>query len=238
MGNHSTKLEEKEPLMGNLMQLIEAHRPAFQQERPYQRAVWFLLSELFSFGRHTVTQGLMALGETEGDWSAWYRLFSHKRFDYSKLTGITMGETLKGVSDKDPYVVAIDGMIVPRSSQKMPGTSWWKALGSAPFKPGLARGQRFVHLSWLPKMGNGYSRAIPLQMMAAFPEKAVAGAEPKRKDWEAGLEGLRWVRSQLDAAQREKQRVLALVVDRFTQASGVGRKRCGPAILRPLRQFL
>ena len=29
-----------------------------------------------------MTQGLLALGETEKDWSAWYRLFSHKRFDY------------------------------------------------------------------------------------------------------------------------------------------------------------
>lgn len=211
MENNSTKSKEKEPLMQNLFQLIEAHRPAFRQERPYQRAVWFLLSELFSFGRHTVTQGLMALGETGGDWSAWYRLFSHKRFDYGKLTGITLRETLKAVSDQDPYVVAIDGMIVPRSSQKMPGTSWWKALGSAPFKPGLARGQRFVHLSWLPAMGDGYSRAIPLQMIAAFPEKAVAAEEPKRKDWEAGIEGLRWVRSQLDGMQREKQWVLALV---------------------------
>lgn len=219
MNKDSTRTKGIEPLLPNLFQLIEAHRPAFQQERPYQRAVWLLLSELFTFARHTVSQGLMALGETEGDWSAWYRLFSHKRFDYQKLTGITFRETLKAVGDKQPYVVAIDGMLVPRSSQKMPGTSWWKALGSAPFKPGLARAQRFVHLSWLTALEEGYSRAVPLQMIPAFPEKAVASAEKNCKDWEAGIAGLHWVRTQLDANGRTEQRILALVDGGFERVA-------------------
>ena len=211
MEKNSTKTKEIEPLLPHLFERIAAHRAAFQQERPYERAVWLLLSELFTFARHTVTQGLLALGETEGDWSAWYRLFSHKRFDYQKLTGITLRETLKAVKVNQPYVVAIDGMLVPRSSQKMPGTSWWKALGSAPFKPGLARAQRFVHLSWLTALEDGYSRAVPLQMIPAFPEKAVESTEKKCKDWEAGIAGLKWVRTQLDATGRAEQRILALV---------------------------
>lgn len=211
MAKDSTKPAREERLLQNLFQLIEAHRPAFKQERPYQRAVWLLLSELFTFARHTVTQGLLALGESENDWSAWYRLFSHKRFDYQKLTSITLRETLPEAPDEAPYVVAVDGMLVPRSSQKMPGTSWWKALGSAPFKPGLARAQRFVHLSWLTSREAGYSRAIPLQMLPAFPEKAVAAETEKRKDWEAAVEGLQWTRQQLDAAGRSMQLLLALV---------------------------
>jgi hypothetical protein len=211
MKQDSTKSKQSEPLLQNMFELLKAHRPAFQQERPYQRAVWLFLSELFTFARHTVTQGIMALGETEWDWSAWYRLFSKKRFDYQKLTSITLAETVKEVTAKQPYAVGIDGMLVPRSSQKMPGTSWWKALGSAPFKPGLVRAQRFVNLSWLTPRQGGYSRAIPLQMIAAFPEKAAAAEEKKRKDWEAGIEGLEWVRQQLDAAGRKDQQILALV---------------------------
>lgn len=211
MSKHNTKREEQEPLLKNLFSLIERHRSAFKQERPYQRAVWLLLSELFIFARHTISQGLLTLGETKNDWSAWYRLFSHERFNYQALSTIFLHETI-GETEKDqPYVVGIDGVLVPRSSQKMPGTSWWKALGSAPFRPGLARAQRFIHLSWLTRRVAGYSRAIPLQMIAAFPEKAIDAVEEKKKDWEAGIAGLRWVRQELDAAGRKAQLLLALV---------------------------
>jgi hypothetical protein len=48
-------------LLEKLLALLEAHRPAFQQERVYWRAVGMVLGEVFNFDRHTVTQGLMAL---------------------------------------------------------------------------------------------------------------------------------------------------------------------------------
>jgi hypothetical protein len=211
MSQDNTKNKPIEPLLQNLFDLIQVHRAAFRQERPYHRAVWLLLSELFTFARHTITQGLVALGETEWDWSAWYRLFSHKRFDYRQLTGITLRETIKEVPIAQPYVVAIDGVLVPRRSQKMPGTSWWKALGTAPFRPGLARAQRFVNLSWLTPCQEGYSRAVPLQMIPAFPEKAVKAEERWCKDWQAGMQGLKWARQGLDEAGRSAQWLLALV---------------------------
>lgn len=211
MTENTTKSQPLAPLLQNLFELIAAHRPAFQQARPYQRAIWLLLSEVFTFARHTVTQGLLALGETEGDWSAWYRLFSHERFDYDHLTRITLRETLREAPADAPYVMGMDGLLVPRSSLKMPGTSWWKALGSAPFKPGLARAQRFVHVSWLTPLAGGYSRAVPLQMRPAFPQKAVDAGVETCKDWEAGIAGLQWVRQELDAAGRQAQMLLALV---------------------------
>lgn len=211
MTKNNTKLSTSAVLLEKLFELIQAHRPAFRQERPFQRAVWLLLSELFTFARHTLTQSLLALGQTEQDWSAWYRLFSRRRFDYQKLTTITLQETVGETSAEQPYVVGIDGVLVPRSSQKMPGTSWWKALGSAPFKPGLARAQRFVHLSWLTPLVAGFCRAIPLQLLPAFPEKAVRAAEGQRKDWEAAIAGVGWVRQQLDSAGRQAQDLLVLV---------------------------
>lgn len=224
MQQDNTKSQTIEPILQKLFQLIEAHRPAFQQERAYQRAVWLFLSELFTFARHTVSQGILALGEREWDWSAWYRLFSQKRFDYQQLTSITLRETIQEVPSHQPYGVGIDGMLVPRSSQKMPGTSWWKASGSAPFKPGLARAQRFVHLSWLTPRQEGYTRAVPMQMIPAFPEKAVAAEEQQRKDWEAGIMGLEWVRQQLDAAGRTEQCILALVDGGFERVAAFWRQ--------------
>ena len=211
MSKNNTKSQGKEPLLHHLFELIEHHRSAFKQERPFQRAIWLLLSELFTFARHTVTQGLLALGETENDWSAWYRLFSHERFDYEKLTDQTIQETVGHTTAQEPYVVAADGVLVPRSSRKMEGTAWLKALGTAPFKPGLARAQRFVNLSWLAPLAEGYSRAFPLRMLPAFTQKAVGQEENKHKDWEACLLGMTWVRQQLDTAGRAAQPLLVLV---------------------------
>jgi len=211
MNEDTTKKSQGERLVANLFGILEKHRAAFKQERPYHRAIWLLLSEVFTFARHTVTQGILALGETENDWSAWYRLFSQERFDYEALTRITMSETIQEAAEGEPYVVAIDGVLVPRSSQKMPGTSWWKAPGTAPFKPGLGRAQRFVNMSWLTGQEEGYSRAIPLKMIPAFPAKAVEAQAGNCKDWEAGIQGLNWAREQLDAAGRKGQLLLAVV---------------------------
>lgn len=211
MEKNTTKESEKTPLLVQLFALLQAHRAAFKQARPFERAVWLALSELFTFARHTVTQGLVALGETQYDWSAWYRLFSHERFDYGQLCQLTLREILKDAPAEGVFPLGGDGVLVPRSSQKMPGTSWWKALGTAAFRPGLARAQRFIHLCWLTPPEQGYSRAIPLQMIPAFPAKAEPSAAKQCKDWEALLQGVSWVRRELDNAGRQAQRILLLV---------------------------
>jgi hypothetical protein len=48
-------------LLQKLFELLERHRTAFGQVRIYWRVAVLVLGELFNFGRHTVTQGLMAL---------------------------------------------------------------------------------------------------------------------------------------------------------------------------------
>ena len=63
-------------LLQKLLELLEVHRSAFGQERVYWRAVGMVLGEIFNFGRHTVTPGLMALGIIDGDWSGGYRLYN------------------------------------------------------------------------------------------------------------------------------------------------------------------
>ena len=109
-------------LLQKLFELLERHRIAFQQERTYWRAVGMVLGEIFNFGRHTVTQTWMALGITDGDWSSWYRLFSRGRYEEKKVAQIFFRETLQHVNPEEPYVVGADGVQIPRSSLKMPGT--------------------------------------------------------------------------------------------------------------------
>ena len=198
------------PLLEALRSLLIAHRRAFRQERTFRRMQALLFGYLFSFARRTITQALVALGLTDRDWSSFYRIFNEPRIDYEALTGCFFSETLEHMPETEPYVAVVDGVQVPRHSRKMPGTSWLKNPRNPPSKPGSHCAQRFLHLATLlPLTEKGYSRALPLRWEPAFPEKAVLpeGVEP-RKEWEAALDTLRWLRGRLDAAGRAAQRML------------------------------
>jgi DDE superfamily endonuclease len=202
-------------LLQKLFELLEVHRKAFGQDRVYWRAVGMVLGEIFHFGRHTVTQVLMVLGITDGDWSGWYRLFSQGRYAEEKTARIFFRETLQHTSEAEPYVVGTDGVQIPRSSWKMPGTSWLKAPRTPVFKVGIHRAQRFVHGAWLTPLEAGYSRAVPLRFLPAFPPKAKPAGVTARTEGEAGLSFLHWTRQRLDEAGRELQMILALADGSF-----------------------
>ena len=114
-------------LLVTLREIVEAHRPAFRQERTFRRMQALIFGHLFAFARRTVTQALVALGLTNHDWSAFYRLFNEPRMDYETLSGCFVSETLAYTTVTDPYVAVVDGVQIPRHSQKMPGTSWLKS---------------------------------------------------------------------------------------------------------------
>lgn len=201
------------PLLGALWELLQAHRSAFNQRRTFLRAQALLFGHLFAFARHTLTQALVALGLTDSDWSAFYRLFGEKsRIDYEALTGCFFEATLSHISPPDPYVAVVDGVQLPRHSHKMPGSCWLKSPRTPPFMPGIHRAQRFMHLAGLlPPNEEGYSRALPLRFEPAFTEKAVPaeGFEPN-KEWEAALKAMGWLRERLDGTGRSLQRLLVV----------------------------
>lgn len=198
-------------LRTTLLELLAAYRVAFGQERVYRRAAAFVLGEVFAFARHTATQVLLALGLPEADWSAWYRLWSVPRFEAERVAAILLRQTLAHVPpEASAYVIGVDQVHLRRHSRTLPGSGWARAPGTAPFRPGLARAQRFVHGAWLTPVWNGFSRAIPLRLLPAFTPKAVPARTPPRKEWEAARDFLGWVRAQLDAAGRAGQRLLVL----------------------------
>ena len=197
-------------LLQSLFSLLAKYRTLFSQGRLFHRLTALVLAELFSFGRHTLTQNLLALGLVQDDWSAWYRLFSRRRFDPLKAATITLHEILQHVPPDQPLVLVVDPVWVPRHSHKMPGTSWMKAPYTAPFQPGLQRGQRFLGLYWLVPLEDGCSRAIPLIWWPAFPQNARPSPYPPCKSWEAAIESLRWIRQKLDEAGRYEQEILVI----------------------------
>lgn len=233
MNEHTTEATGANSLMTELMALLEAHAKAYSQRRTFRRMVSLVLGMWFAYGRRTVTQDLLALGLGGMDWSAWYRLFSRERFDEEAAGRVLLRERLAQVAAEAPYVVGTDGVRIPRSSRTMPGTSWWPGLGMAPFRRGLQRAQRFVHGAWLTPLEEGYSRAVPLRFVPAFPASAVAAAEVATcREWEAGLAFVRWVRQELDAAGRMAQTLLWLADGSYdvTELWGKLPERCVLAV--------
>lgn len=209
--NNNKEVVENPVLMTELLHLIEKCESLYEQKRVFNRILALVMGELFAFGRHTITQLLLTLGLVDEDWSPWYRLFSHERFDEEETGSVMLGEMLAEVDETAPFVVGVDGFHVPRSSQTMPGTGWMKGLNTAKFKPGIQRGQRFVEGSWLTPIVDGYSRAIPLRCLSAFTVKSVPNeVEEPRTEVKAGLDILHWTRQKMDEAGRAEQLLLTL----------------------------
>lgn len=208
-------------LLPEFFALLAAHRPAFDQDRPFHRATALACGWVGGFGRHTITQTLLTLGAGEGDWSGWYRLFSTPRFSADRLSRALLRETLPLAPADQPFVAVVDGVQVPRASRTMPGTSWLKHPATPVFRPGIHRAQRFLDLAWLPTpSATGFSRAVPLRFVPAFPPKAVPiAAHPPRTEWAAGLDELGWLRTELDRAGRGGQRLLGLGDGSFSTAA-------------------
>lgn len=197
-------------LINNLLLLIEAHRPIFNQERVYGRAMALIFGEIFSFSRRTITQLLMTLGLTEEDWSGWYRLFSAGRFRYEAASAVLFAETLTHIGSEAVYVVGGDSTQTPRSSRKMEGSGWLRNMRTPPFKVGIHAAQRWFNGSWLIPTENGYSRAVPMRWLPAFTAKSQPTAHAPCKEWEAALHFLGWVRQQLTRCGRSAQQVLGV----------------------------
>lgn len=208
--NDTRNATENPGLLEEVLRVVWKCEEAYGQKRVFNRALALAMAEMFSFGRHTITQLLLTLGLTDEDWSAWYRIFSKQRFDEEKASAVVLNEVLSEMPESEPFVVGADGFPVPRTSLTMPGSGWGRGLRTAKFKPGIQRNQRFVEQSWLPPMVNGYSRAIPLRSLPAFTAKSVPCEEGPRTEVEAALMMLEWTRQKMDKAGRSEQMLMTI----------------------------
>jgi hypothetical protein len=195
-------------LLKNLFKLIAEQHEIADQQRVRERLEMLVLSEMFTFGRHTVTQLLMSLGLNDQDWSGWYRLFSEERFNYAAASEGLFTESLCYVAANELYVVAGDATQTPRSSRNLEGSGWLPNLRTPPFKVGIHAAQRWFNGSWLVPQENGYSRAIPLRWMPAFTEKSQPQTVEPLKEWEASVQFLTWLQQQFVAHERPEQAIL------------------------------
>ena len=202
-------LPENSKLIKQFAELFQESRPAFKQQRVFERAFVFALGEIMTLSRHTTSQIILSLGYGQQDWSAWYRLFSLGRFNYEAASRQVFRRTLAYVGRDEWYVVAGDATQTPRSSRKMEGAHWLYDPSSPVFKRGIHIAQRWFHGSWLlPTNEQGYSRAIPLRWETAFTEKSQPNYGRIRKEWEGAVDFLTWLRENMRAAGRPEQKIL------------------------------
>lgn len=192
------------------MLLLDAHRAAFKQTRSFARCAVLALGMIFAFARHSVSQCVLSLGQGGRDWSAWYRLFSGKRYRQEDLDEIMLGKMLEDVPVDEPFVVVVDGTQTPHTSRTMPGCG----LGISHRTPAYVRGlhvcRQWVTCGWLPKVVKGFSRAIPVQFLPAFSPKSAPASVAPQTESQAALTFLSWLRARLDAWQRATQQIVLL----------------------------
>jgi hypothetical protein len=224
MAEHSIVNPSAQPLLATFLDQLQPLRATCQQERPFQRLTALALGASVNLGRQTISQLLATLGLTS-DWSAFYRLFSTPRLAAEQLAQQVCAAGLALIPEQGPCIAVVDGLQIPRHSWKLLTTAWLYDPVSPVFKRGIHRAQRGTHLALLtPQDARGYSRAIPLRLDPAVPEKGRRPAGmPPATEWQVGLEQLHWLRAELDQAGRVEQPLLGLA-DSAWQGAGVWRE--------------
>lgn len=164
--------------------LFDQAKPAFAQERTFQRARILAMSSLVGLGRRTVSGMLCASAQQFTDWSAAYRLFEQQRFDTRALFAPVRREVVGRLDKEEPLVVMMDDTLIRKRGRKVHGSGWKRdPLGPA-FCANFVWGQRFLQVSAaLPDMSvAGRARGIPIDLTHA-PAPAKPGKRAPQEAW-------------------------------------------------------
>jgi len=207
--------------------LWEKARPAFRQQRAWERARTLGISSLACLGRHTITGMLSSSGQQFVDWTAAYRLFEKERIDTDKLL-TPVCETVERLLPPDlPFIAVLDDTTAKKRGRKVNGASWRRDPLGPPFRSNLIWAQRFMQTAAiLPEEGLlSRARAIPIGMLHC-PSAKRPGRQATPQDWSqyrldkknmslsmVGAGQVRELRANLDLQEGGRNRVLLLAVD-------------------------
>jgi len=118
-------------------------------------------------------------------------------------------------------VVVLDGTQLPRTSKRLPGVGFLRAPRTPVWRPGIHYAQRWEGLSGLtPVSTDGDARAVPLWFEPAPTPKATTwDGYPPRKEWEAGLAALGWLRAHLAECEASTRPIVAVADGAYTGAA-------------------
>lgn len=135
--------------------------------------------------RHTVTGMLSAIGCTDRDWSAFYRVFSRDEWTSASLFDVAKRHILARLPADAPVVAALDDTKLRKTGTKIPGVSFQRDSMSPAFRPNFIRAQRFCQMSMSVRFDferPSPTRSIPVDFRhAPPPPKPAASASPDEK---------------------------------------------------------
>jgi hypothetical protein len=148
--------------------LHQSMTPVFAQQRTVDRAVEHGLSLPLLLGRRTVSRTLCALGRSDQDWSADYKLFSRSSWEVTPLFDPILEEYL-AESGKGPIPVGLDDSGYAKTGKQISGAHWQRDPLSPPFHVNLRWGLRFLQASLLfaKHKEEGRARAVPVRFEQA-----------------------------------------------------------------------
>ena len=152
--------------MGGWNTLFDQARPAFSQQRTFQRARTLGLSALTCLGRHTLSGLLCTAGQQFRDWSAAYRLFERERLDGDALWRVPLGGVLDRLPSTSPVVALLDDTLLRKRGRHIAGTSWRRDPLGPHFTDNFIWASRFLQISL----------ALP-----EHPETAIGAARASRR---------------------------------------------------------
>ncbi len=210
--------------------LFDKTRPAFAQERTFDRTRILTISTLVGLGRKTISGLLCATSQQFNDWSAAYRVFERERFDTEALFDPIRREVVDRIGQGEPFTVMIDDTLIRKQGRKVHGAAWRKDPLGPPFNTNFVWGQRFLQMSAaLPDPSlPGRARAIPIDFTHA-PSPAKPGkkaSDEQKADYRAkkksmrlpyvGSQRLAQLRARMDEDQQSTRRIIVSVDGGYT----------------------
>jgi len=135
-------------ILPHLLRLLEGWQPAFQQKRTHHMALSLALATLVLLGRRTVTQRLVVLGHTFGNWSRWYRLFTKRSWTPAALFVQVLRQVFPFMPPRY-LVVGGDDTILEKTGKQIHNVSYLRDPQSPKFRHNLILGLRYIQLSVL-----------------------------------------------------------------------------------------
>jgi hypothetical protein len=128
--------------------LADAWQNVFAQARTQHRAIEHAIALPCVMGRRTISRTLCALGRTDRDWSADYKVFSRAPWRTDRLCDPVIDEYQHRYCT-GPVVAAMDDLALRKTGKKIADASWQRDPLSPPFHTNLMYGLRFIQVSLL-----------------------------------------------------------------------------------------
>jgi hypothetical protein len=192
-----------------------------------ERAIEHLLAMSSTLGRRTISRTIIALGRSDQDWSADYKLFSRTPWDARELFTPVLAEGT-ALSGDGPIAIAVDDTKLCKSGRHVPQAGWHRDPLSPPFHMNLQWGLRYLQASLLIRAdANRACRSLPVRFepapwvkkpgKKASPEDRAAYAKAKKEQNLSitGRNTLEELRLRLDRLGHQERLIVAAVDGSF-----------------------